>query len=613
MPKDIYAFIKQEEAAWLLPITVVDGWEWNMRDHIRKTTLYKNSQFFENNMTADRDLRPFKNIIRPILDLQYRTEGFDVKDVVLYINDPDEYYKSFLANKWHEDWAYTNEIDTVIDEMVESYADHGGALVKDVNGKKPEVVQLASLAFCDKTDMLSGPIGIKHFWSPDELQAMSALGWGNSANNATVSIQEAIVLAQEYQVPDSQTGVQNKTPGKYIEGYEVHGALPESWIGKGGDPDQYVLQMQIILFYKDQQGNKHGLTLFSGREKKSIFKAILRNKIHGRALGFGGVEELFDAQMWTNLSMLQMQEMLEAASKVIIKTTDEGLAARHPDGLKNLDNLDIIHVADGKDAAQMSMSPINLPAFERAVDNWGAQAQLIGAASDAILGENPPSGTPFQLQQLITQNSGGLHEYRRGKLATFWTSVYRDWIIPEMSKEIVQGSKWMVDLSLDELQQCADALVTCQTNDLIKDKILKGQQIIPADIDRVKANIRTQFMQGGSKRFLEILQGEMKDLPIQLKVDVAGKQKDLDKMVDKLTNIFRQIIANPGIFQQIPGLAKTFNEIIEYSGLSPIDFSSIINSKPPAPAPVAPAMPPVGGDSNAPAAPVIPNPMLQTA
>lgn len=612
MPKDIYAFIKQEEAAWLLPITVVDGWEWNMRDHIRKTTLYKNSQFFEGNMTADRDLRPFKNIVRPILDLQYRTEGFDVKDVVLYIDDPDEYYKSFLANKWHENWAYQNEIDTVIDEMVESYADYGGALVKDVNGKVPEVVQLASIAFCDKTNMLSGPIGIKHFWSPDELQAMSAVGWGDPAHGATVTLQELIILAQEYQVPDSQTGVQNKTPGKYIEGYEVHGALPQNWYKQGGNPDIYDLQMQIVAFYKDKDGNKHGVTLFSGREKKSIFKAILRNKIHGRALGFGGVEELFDAQMWTNLSMLQMQEMLEAASKIIIKTTDEGLAARHPTGLKDMENLDIMYVADGKDATQMSTTPINLPLFERTVDKWQEQAQLVGAASDAILGETPPSGTPFQLQQLITQNSGGLHAYRRGKLSTFWVSVYRDWVIPDMAKEIVQGSKWMVDLSLDELQQCAESLVTCQSNDLIEQKILKGQAIIPADIERVKAEIRTQFMKGGSKRFLEILKGEMQELPLQLKINVAGKQKDLDKMVDKLTNIFRQIIANPGIFQQVPGLAKTFNEIIEYSGLSPIDFSSIINAKPPAPVP-APATPPIGGDSNAPAAQVIPNPMLQTA
>ncbi len=57
-------------------------------------------------------------------------------------------------------------------------------------------------------------------------------------------------------------------------------------------------------------------------------------------------------------------------------------------------------------------------------------------------------------------------------------------------------------------------------------------------------------------------------------MNVAGKQKDLSKNADKLTNIFRQILAAPQILA-LPGMGKLFNEIIESSGFSPVDFSSL--------------------------------------
>src|SRR3990167_4720188 len=155
---NIYETVIEEKNAYLKPINVLEGWDWGMRDHLRKSTLYKNSQFEVQN--DKRDKRPFKNIVRPILNIQYRTEGFDVKDIEIYVNNPETYYKSFLVKKFHDKWALDNEIDSFIDEVVGSYVDYGGVLVKNVNGAKPEVVNLLTLAFCDQTDILSGSFAI---------------------------------------------------------------------------------------------------------------------------------------------------------------------------------------------------------------------------------------------------------------------------------------------------------------------------------------------------------------------------------------------------------------------------------------------------------------------
>ena len=131
----------------------------------------------------------------------------------------------------------------------------------------------------------------------------------------------------------------------------------------------------------------------------------------------------------------------------------------------------------------------------------------------------------------------------------------------------------MSELSLDELAFVSNALVTNQTNDWIKAKILNGELLSQQQIDAFKQQAQAQFQKKGNKHFIEILKGEFKDVELGVQVSIAGKSKDLSGMVDKLTNVFRTIIANPYILQS-PPIAALFNKIIESAGLDPIDLSS---------------------------------------
>ena len=323
---DIYKYIVAEENAYqTLPVQIIENYDWNMWKHITTTIQYKNSQY----TTGSSDDKPFKNIIRPILNLAYRAEGFDVKDIVLFVNEIKNYFKSFLIKKYHEKWARENEIDTFIDDMVENYVDFGGALIKDVNKVKPEVVPWQRIAFCDQTDILSGTIAEKHFYSPDQLREMTKQGWEN--------IEDLIVLAEAYKSDKKSSGKKSKTPSKYIEVYEVHGVLPSSWLDKGSDEEgDYIRQLQIVAFYKDEKGDREGITLFNGKEKNHPYKFISRDKIYGRALGFGGAEELFEPQVWVNYDIIRIKGMLDQASKVIYQTADT--AFRNRNKTQNLDN-----------------------------------------------------------------------------------------------------------------------------------------------------------------------------------------------------------------------------------------------------------------------------------
>ena len=180
---DIFGFIKTQESNYLRAVPVGNK-EWSMKDHIERSTLYRDSDIVgkKTKFTA------IKNITRPILNLSHRTEDIDVKDVQIYVDDKEKYHLSFLVKKYHDDvFVAENDLDTFFDKLNQSRIDYGGGLSKRL-AKGREVVPLQSIVFCDQTDLLSGPIGIKHYYSPDQLLEMGERGWGKEENGATITL-----------------------------------------------------------------------------------------------------------------------------------------------------------------------------------------------------------------------------------------------------------------------------------------------------------------------------------------------------------------------------------------------------------------------------------------
>lgn len=565
MSDTISQFITEQIAAYKQPIEINQYWDWNMYDHINLSVLYKNSRL----KTGNDDFKPVRNITRPILNLQYRAEGFGVKDIALFVDNSKSYFKSLLVRKYHDKWARDHDMDTFINTMVESYVDFGGVLVKDV-GDVPEIVPLQSLAFCDQTDLLSGPIAIRHFYSPDQLMEMSKVGWGKKNNGATDLLQDVILLSREEKKDPNKRST--KTPGKYIEVYEIHGTMPKSFLDPEDDSGEYVSQIQIVCFYQKKNSQDRGfITLYKKVEAKSPFKFLARDAIYGRALGMGGAEELFEPQVWTNYCMIRKQDMLDAASKTILWSDDPAVTQKQK--VRDMENLEVVELATGTQIGQVNTFPKSADLFDNAIAEWEQHAQVMGGATDALMGEQPSTGTPFALHDLVASQGMGLHEYRQGKLSTFLDEIYRDWVIPSIEKDIVKSQQWLAELDLDDLQMVQSNLMSCETNYMIKSQILNGVIPTPDMQQQFQQFVQAEFQKKGNKHFMEILEGEFKNTDFGVEVNIAGKQKDLADKVAKLSNVFKMIISSPYILQS-PPIAQLFNKIIEASGLDPIDLSN---------------------------------------
>ncbi len=576
---DIFEYVTKQEADFGLPVQVLEGYEWSFKDHVKTSLFYKNGRL----LTGNSPDKPVKNIVRPILNVQYRAEDIDVKDIHIYVDEAEKQHLSFLIKKYHDDvFVRENDLDSFFDECKEEKIDFGGTLIQRLPGARPETVRLQTIAFCDQANMLSAPIGIRLYFSLEELYAMEKYGWGKKENGASLTIDELAVLAESSKTQDKEYGKTDKTPGKYLEVYQVYGMLPSSFLRRddqqNNENDKYVKQLHFITFVYDQNKNRIGVTLFQTRNVTERFKFHSRDNVYGRALGFGGVEELFESQVWTNYSMIAKKRMLDAASKIIIKTTDKAAAARNK--ISKMDNLEIISLEENTDMSQLDTYPRNYSVFDVWDKVWEEHGRTTGSATDPLLGEKPTSGTPFRLQERLVMEGKAIHEYRRGKFAKFIEEVYQDWIIPYIVSELRKGQKFMSELPADEFEWVIEKMTASQLDKWKVEETLAGRTFSEVEVaiqeQKISNNIRAQ----GNKRFFEILGDELKGVSLKVKVNVAGKQRDLAGTVDKLSNIFQQIISsiNPQTGTSAldnPKVAKVFNKIIEYSGLNPIDFLNI--------------------------------------
>lgn len=562
MENEVHKYILAEEGTYqTVPITVVEGYEWSMYNHCRRTLMYMNSVYESGNLGD----KPFRNIILDKVNLQFRAEDIDVADIQLFVDNAEEYYKSFIVRKYHDKWARENNVGEFLNDLKETWVSYGGVIVKKEKGSVPRVVPFNTVAFVDQTDISAGAICEKHFFTPDQLSEYAGK-WDN------VDLVIALATQRDDDKEVGKNNIQQETPTQYIEVYELHGVFPESWLTDGGNPLKYSRQAWVITYYKDKDGKKNGVTLYKGKEAKSPYKVSVRDKIVGRALGRGAVEELFEPQVWVNYNEILQKEMLDYASKIFFQTTDPSFASGNK--TKNLKNGSMLVTEENKPVSQVQVTPINVQFFENKLKNWEEVAGRIAVSFDSITGEESKSGTPFRLGLLQNQEAHSLHLYRKEKIGMFVQEIYRDWVIPQFASDLSSGTKFLSELTLDEMNSIYDQVMTAEVNEYIKEKMFNLDVPDPQKVKDIQEITRKNFYAGGNKKFIEIFKDEMKELPLDIEIVITGENKNNAFVAEKLSAIFTNIVQNPAILSN-PLMAKLFNEILEASGVSPTSFMSL--------------------------------------
>ena len=414
---------------------------------------------------------------------------------------------------------------------------------------------------------MAGPICIKHQMTPQELVSYKGK-WDAD------KIDMAIKLAMEEKKVSMANDQVVKTPAKYVEVYELRGNLPDTWLD-GTDEYKYTPQMHIVCFYDDPSGEKQGLILYEGADKplEDNFSSLKIDRIRskGRACGKSIVESLFEPQVWRNYDAIKIKALLDSAINIII-TDSEELGNKKISEIKP----NTILKQNRGDNTQFLNAPLqNFSAFTNDQIKQENSARALGSASDLALGNTPTSGTPLGTTEIVHVEGQGIHVYRQGKIATWFAdTIYPKFIIPYMIKDMKGGLKFSEELSLEEMVEIATTIANNLVETKIKNLILDGEIIEEGQKEALIEFYKEDFKKGGNRKFFEVLKGEMDSLPISVFINIKSKQKNMAQDADKITNILREVMKNPQGFSQNPGIARLFNELLENSGFSPLDYTS---------------------------------------
>lgn len=550
-------------------ITLIDGLTFSQWQTLKKIEYYSNSKY----LTGDKDElgrdKPFYNIVNYRVNVAVRATDIDVKDIKIISDNPNFAEYAFLYNHEAYEWMKQSDFSLFLNQFGQTRARYGGVLVKKCQYKEPgeqeeleiEVVPWKNV-ITDQVDIENGVITEKHYMLPNELAEKKDV-WEN--------VDKALELSTNME-KNLQKGVA-QTATNRIPVYEIEGVFPETFdpeIGEDGDKHTFKLMRFIVAGDAGKQ-----VLLFKEDLEESQYKYLSWEKIPGRGLGRGVVEEGFEAQRWTNDAVIGETNAMTLSGKVVMVTDSEDVGNN---AITDLVNGSVVKIKRGESVQSLSMLPSSFPEYNNLKTSWDTQVQRSTNTFDAVTGETMPSGTPLGSLAIQAQQASSYFDYKREEAGIFITELFNDWVLPFLAKRINKEHILSSEFGQDELMKMDEAFATHLVNEELKKKVLAGVIVSPEEYQAGIDFTKNKLAQRGNRRFLEVPSGWFKDFKPKVSVIVTKELKDIDVEKKNLEYISMIFAKNPQAMQD-PVMAKIIGRMAELSGiLSPGQIAGMSNS-----------------------------------
>jgi hypothetical protein len=564
------------------PVEIIPGLYFNQYKTIKMCEFYANSKYLGGKTDElqggyfERD-KPFYNIVNFRVTLAKVATQLDIKDVQITSDNPSHYIHSMLLQKEAYEWMKVTNFENFLNEMGQTRAKYGGVLVKRTfvkndDGEEELVIEVEDWrnTATDQVKVLDGAIIVTHYMTPSQLMAKDGV-WDNVREFIQAN-EKAMTKASKY----DQKHEQHNTDRAIV--YEVTGEFARAFLKdfhneELEDDDEYNYE-NMHYFIGDVNGKPYPLFGEIQSKKDFQYKYLDWEKMPGRALGRGVIEDAEEAQVWTNDSVINEKNAMDLAGKVVIKTTSKTAGAN----ILEVDNGRIFELEQGEEFDSVSLEPSAIGEFENQITRWKAQADDATGSYDANTGKQPPANTPFAQTEMLNQVGDKPLDYRRGEAGKFLTEIFDDWVVPFLVKKLYAGHLLPTDFTQEELEVIDQTFATWSVNQKAIEAILSGKILTAGAYQTAIATYRANLK--GSRRFLEIPEGFFKDVEAQVTVITTGEQKNKAAILQSLSTILADVqqTYNPqtGTFAVLenPVMARIFGTILELSGagISPVSL-----------------------------------------
>jgi hypothetical protein len=553
------------------PISIMEGLDFSQSDTIRVAEFYSNSKYLGGDIDELGRTKPFYNIVNFRVTLAKVATDMDVKDVYITSDNPAHQVKSMLLNAEAYEWMKESDFSTFLNKLGYKRAKYGGVIIKkrEEKGKLTlDVVDWRNI-YTDQIDILNNLIVEEHYLTPIELKAKSKV-W-DDVDEALKELKEVNAKARKEEDKLDR-----------IKVYEVHGQFPIKFLkeAKGeecteDDEFEYSQQVYYIGVIKDKT-----YYFFSDTEKESPYDYLPWEEMEGRALGRGVIEDSEQAQIWTNHSVINENNAMDLAGRVVMKTNSKKVGQN----ILEVDTGKIFELEEGADINPVNLTPSALGQFQNQINRWRDQVDNATSAYDAITGEQPPSGTPYSQSVFLSQVASRPYDYRIEEQAIFLNRLFTRWIIPHLKKRLYKKHILVSEYSEDELKVIDNAFVK-HTNKIFVDKLLErpllGEPLTQSDYDSMLENLMSEVKGFGSKRYIEIPEGYFDDIEAKITIMTSNEQKNKAIILQSLSSVLQTVVAsydpNTRKFAVLeePKLSKIFGLLLETSGIPGLTPASL--------------------------------------
>lgn len=528
-------------------IDQIEGLSFSQWDTLKRVIFYSDSKYLEGNTDAKgRDI-PFFNISNYAVNVAVRATDFDTKDITVVADNEDSSTQSFVINHELKDWFKKAKFANTLNEMGETRARYGGLLVKRVQRDTLEIdVVNWKNTVTDQVDIDNGVIIERHWMSPIDLSKKKK-AWDN--------VDEAIEIMQQKKREDG------RSEDKVLV-IEVEGEFDTSYItGDEQETGEYSLQKHFIAGWEDGEQ----VLLYSEEKKATDYKYLPWQKIPGRGLGRGVVEEAFEAQTWVNDAKVKEKEIMEYASKIGFKSTDPQITEQ---SLDDLDNGFILSLSGG-DFAPVNTVSNAIPAFSNLIQSWEQQYRQASSTPEAITGETMPSGTPFRSLAVQNQEARSFFDYRKEEMGQFIEEIINEWVIPYLIKKINKKHILTSDYTTEDIKKIDKAFGIKKANEKLVKDTLAGKVVTAEEYNRTVDAFSEMQSTLGNTRFLEVPDKFFDNWQGRVTTVTTGEQYNKQVVLESLMTIMQMVQENPDIVK-----SPLFSRAVELSGagISPIQI-----------------------------------------
>lgn len=489
----IYSYIRDAQNKYETDeITVVDGYDYNQLDTIKRVTLYWASKYIDGDDDEILGKLPFSNIVIGAVEKETEATDFDTKDILIRPtsgSDKDR-WKARLSTKALNEHLDETKFASTLNKICHTRALYGGVLVKKTD-EGTKVVPWQNV-ITDQSDINSGIIIERHYYTPAELKEQK--GWDN--------IDEAIKTAKEQRSNEMEDNQASDTFGELIEVWEIHGVLEKTIWDEEAEDDTFERRMIVVVganwndTNEDGDTIENGIILYNEKESENPYKYNARNAIPGRALGVGVVESLFETQTWHNFTLSEQFRAMAMAGKQFFDSDNPKMAAN----LYKLPHGTVLkRSGEHSPTTLINTMPSGLPMY----DNLRAEIKSTGndivGQYDAVTGKSNVN-KPLGVVAIENIEGHSRFEQEREEIGEFIEEIVRDWELPAAIKKAKNKKSLYATFEPRELLEIDDIIINRELTMFMVDQTLNGNPVNEETVMREKENIIKRLGRDGMKR-----------------------------------------------------------------------------------------------------------------